>query len=225
MTYNIAISPAKASRLYWLGRYSERVCSTLHMLHKCYDEVVDNEHTDVHSDFCVRMGIPFEYDNAREFLKNYLYNKEKTYSVINMLERVKDNAILLREELKSESLAYVEMAINYMNQASMDESRLYDLQPVTDYLFAFFGAIEERIFNVDALNLILIGKYVEKSELYIRFDYDLSRIDESLCRLEHFVNVEVGLCDDRKMSAVRNGINEMPMSASIIDNLNTIFAA
>lgn len=78
---------------------------------------------------------------------------------------------------------------------------------------------------MDALNLILIGKYVEKSELYIRFDYDLSRIDESLCRLEHFVNVEVGLCDDRKMSAVRNGINEMPMSASIIDNLNTIFAA
>lgn len=225
MTYNIAISPAKASRLYWLGRYSERVCTTLHLLHKYYDEVVDNEHTKIHYSFCTRMGVPCEYENARQFLKDYLYNRENTYSVISMLERVKDNAILLREELKSESLAYVEMAINYMNKASKDESRLYDLQPVTDYLFAFFGSIEERIINTEVLNLILTGKYVEKSELYIRFDYTLDRIEESLNRLEYFVNLEIGLCDDRKMTAVKSGITELEMPTAVLDNLNTIFAA
>lgn len=225
MTYNIAISPAKASRLYWLGRYSERVCTVLHMLHKDYDEVLDNESTNVHKSFCTRLGIPCEEENARQFLKDFLYNREKEYSVINMLERVKDNAILLREELKSESLAYVEMAINYMKKAQEDESRLYDLQPVTDYLFAFFGAIEERVYNMEVLNLILIGKYVEKSDLYIRFDYTRNRIEEMLDRLEYFVNVESSLCDDRRMSVVRSGITEVTLSPIVLDNLNNIFAA
>ena len=41
MVKNNIISAAKANRLYWLGRYEERVYLTLHLLRKCYDKMID----------------------------------------------------------------------------------------------------------------------------------------------------------------------------------------
>ena len=40
MTFN-AISANKANRLYWLGRYTERVYLSLHFLRRYYDQMID----------------------------------------------------------------------------------------------------------------------------------------------------------------------------------------
>ena len=179
-----AISPAKADRLYWLGRYSERVCTVLHILRKYYDAIIDDEHTNSHKVFCSKMGIPCEVENSREFVHKYLYDGTLNYSVINMLERVKDNAILLREELKSESLQYIELAINFMKRAGEKDLKLYDIQYVTDVMYSFWGAVEDRIYNSKVRDIITSGKYIEKLDLYIRFGYEAERIEDVLSRLE-----------------------------------------
>ena len=193
MVYLSAISPAKADRLYWLGRYSERVCTVLHILRKYYDSIIAHEDSQAHVEFCTKMGIPCEFSDSREFVHHYLYDAALPYSVTNMLTRVMDNAILLREEVKSESLQYVEMAINYMRRASEEDVKLYELQYVSDVMYSFWGAIEDRIHTVRVRDLITSGKYIEKLDLYIRFGYESVRIEDVLKRLERIETFSSGL--------------------------------
>ena len=206
MVYYSAISPAKADRLYWLGRYSERVCTALHILRKYYDDIVDSENSTANFEFCTKMGIPCEYQNPREFVHKYLYDTSLNYSVINMLERVKDNAILLREEIKSESLQYLEMAINFMKRAGEDDLKLYELQYVSDVMYSFWGAVEDRIHNHKVSDLLMSGKYIERLDLYIRFEYDASRIEDVLGRLERIEAFDKDLYNATDFENIRQRI-------------------
>ena len=43
MVKSDVISATKANRLYWLGRYEDRVYMTLHLLNKCYDKMIDGQ--------------------------------------------------------------------------------------------------------------------------------------------------------------------------------------
>lgn len=221
-----AISPAKADRLYWLGRYSERVCTALHILRKYYDAIIDDEHTEAHKEFCSKMGIPCEYDNAREFVHKYLYDATLSYSVTNILERVKDNAILLREELKSESLQYIELAINYMKRAGEKDMKLYEIQYVTDIMYSFWGAVEDRIYNSKVRDLIVSGKYIEKLDLYIRFRYETERIEDILSRLERVDAFESDFYNTTDFESLKQRINVPGYStADTLSVVNNLFAA
>ena len=65
MVKNSIISASKANQLYWLGRYQERVYMTLHLMRKCYDQMID--------------GNPESYHTLREMLDpmhNYPNNEE-----------------------------------------------------------------------------------------------------------------------------------------------------
>ncbi len=226
MTINFALSPAKADRLYWLGRYSERVCAVMHLLRKYYDAIIDDRDTMAHREFCERLGIPCSHDDARAFVDSFLYDAQNNFSVINMLERVKDNAILLREDIKSETLAYVEMAINFMKESETKGRGLYDLQFVTDSIFAFFGALEERVQNTHVRNLIRIGIYIEKTDLYIRFGYSAERISEIFCRLEAIDERDRELCNPTDLMSIRQRIERCEYNSPEMNpKLNTLFAA
>ncbi len=221
-----AISPAKADRLYWLGRYSERVCTVLHILRKYYDAIIDHEYTDAHKEFCSKMGIPCEYESSREFVHKYLYDDSLSYSVINMLERVKDNAILLREELKSESLQYVELAINYMKEAGVRDLKLYEIQFITDVMYSFWGALEDRIYNSKVRALIDSGKYIEKLDLYIRFGYEVERIEDIMSRLERVEAFESDLYNTTDFENLKQRINVPGFSTiETLNVVNALFAA
>ena len=52
---NIAISPTKANRLYWLGRYAERVVMSMHLLRKYANRAIDGDREATYDDFCTRM--------------------------------------------------------------------------------------------------------------------------------------------------------------------------
>lgn len=221
-----AISPAKADRLYWLGRYSERVCTVLHILRKYYDAIIDHEYTEAHKEFCSKMGIPCQYESSREFVHKYLYNSACTYSVINMLERVMDNAILLREELKSESLQYIEMAINFMKDAGKKDLKLYEIQYVTDIMYSFWGAVEDRIHNGKVRDIIETGKYIEKLDLYIRFGYDTTRIEDVLDRLKRVETFESEFYNTADLDELKERISiSDSTSLDMLNVVNNIFAA
>jgi len=222
-----AISPAKANRLYWLGRYSERVCTALHILRKYYDAIIDHEDTDAPSVFCSKMGIPCEYSqNSREWVHKYLYSTELSYSVINMLERVKDNAILLREELKSESLQYIELAINYMKEAGEKDLKLYDIQFITDTMYSFWGAAEDRIYNSKVRDLITTGKCIEKLDLYIRFEYEADRIEDIVTRLERLDAFDSVLYNEEDLENFKKNLETSDYNTyDALCVVNSLFAA
>ena len=132
---NKGISTAKANRLFWMGRYAERVYLALHLLRKHYDLMIDQD-SDAYKNFCTKIGIENKYLSGEDFMQSYLYDETNADSIINMLERVNDNAILIREEIMSESLSYVQMSISFMKKSKEEGRSLAEIQKITDKFVA-----------------------------------------------------------------------------------------
>lgn len=166
----------KANRLYWLGRYEERVYMTLHLLRQCYDRMIDGDAED-YEEFWHRLDATNSYDTPEEFRLGMMYDEKNPCSIISMLNCVKDNAILLREDIMSETLSYVELSIAHMNKCKeRRESNITKLQPITDWSLSFWGSTLQRVTNYNVMSLIIIGRNVELLDLLVRFNYPFERI-------------------------------------------------
>ncbi|MFZ4582593.1 MAG: alpha-E domain-containing protein [Paludibacter sp.] len=189
-----SISTAKANRLFWMGRYAQRVYQTLHQLRKHFDMTIDvNE--EAYKIFCSKMGIENKYESSDDFFQKYLYDDTNPDSVINMLDRTKSNAMVLREEIMSETLSYIEMSISHINYCKLNSHSLNDLQPITDYMLAFWGSLDERILNKQTRHIIKFGKHLENTDLYIRFDYSFSRVEGIYNLMLETIEKECYICN------------------------------
>ncbi len=190
-----AISATKANRLYWLGRYVERVYLSLHLLRRCYDRMIDGEPKD-YEEFYKKLDINNDYTDNETFRLGQMYDVNNPCSLLSGLECANDNAIVLREEIKSESLSYIQMSLCLIKEcAAKKEKNITALQPITDYLLAFFGSIDERVFDERLRNIIKMGRLVENLDMHIRFDYPFHRIDEAYESLKACSELEDGIFD------------------------------
>ena len=190
-----AISATKANRLYWLGRYVERAYTTLHLLRRYYDGMIDGDPSQ-YEDFYKRLDIYNDDTDPQTFHLDQLYGENNACSLITCVERANDNGIVLREEIKSESLSYVQMSLCTVKEcAARKENNIIALQPVTDYLLAFFGSIDERVFDDRVRRIIKVGKLVELMDLHIRFDYPFKRVAEEFGSLQKCVEQDDHTCD------------------------------
>ncbi|MBS5299774.1 MAG: alpha-E domain-containing protein [Clostridiaceae bacterium] len=133
------ISVEKSDHLFWLGRYVERVFTTLNTFFTYYDRMLDTE-KEAYKHFCERLSIPDIYENQEDFVQKYLFSKEDGNSVYSSMERAYDNAVVLRDELSSRTLSYIQLALDCMEKHAGSGAFAYDLQPVLDDLFAFWAA-------------------------------------------------------------------------------------
>ena len=161
------ISVEQADRLYWLGRYTERVYTTLRMFCQSFDTMID-EIGDSYSAFCKKIDIPDIYGDKDTFLKVYPFDQENPDSIISNLDRAYDNAVVLRESIGSEALSYVQLAVYEMNKASISKAPLIELQHVIDDLLAFWGIADDQIDSEQIRNIIKAGKRIERIDLYAR---------------------------------------------------------
>ena len=176
MVKSSIISITKANHLFWLGRYMERVYMTLHLLRKCYDKMIDGSPKD-YKNFWKELDPTAAYDSADDFTFGMLYDEGNPCSIISELIRAKDNAILLREDLTTETLSYIEMSVAYMLECKeRKEMNIDKLQNITDWAMAFWGSVEQRIENFNELAMLMVGKTVENIDLFIRFKYPFRRI-------------------------------------------------
>ncbi|MCR5313758.1 MAG: alpha-E domain-containing protein [Bacteroidaceae bacterium] len=176
MTANTIISAKKANSLFWLGRYEERVYTTLHMLRKCYDKMIDGEVGD-YWPLLNTLDAYGSYQNNSEFTLGMMYDKGNPCSVITAQTKAMDNAILLREEIMSETLSYLEMSVALMNECSAKkDANIICLQPVIDWSLAFWGSAEQRFKNHRALYIMMMGRNIENLDMLIRYNYGYERI-------------------------------------------------
>lgn len=161
------ISVEQADRLYWLGRYTERVYTTLRMFCQSFDVMID-ELRDSYSEFCKKIDIPDIYEDKDTFLKVYPFDLENPDSIISNLDRAYDNAVVLRESIGSEALSYIQLAVYEMNKASVSKAPLIELQHVIDDLLAFWGIADDQIDSEQIRNIIKAGKRIERIDLYAR---------------------------------------------------------
>lgn len=168
------LSISKESRLYWLGRYTERVYTTLGMLCKFYDSTIDKEFS--FREFCGYLGLPAQYESNEEFCRDLLFNEENPASVISSLNCAYDNAVVLRETLGSSTLAYIQMACNAMALAKESAAPMIEAQWAIDDIMAFRGSCEDRIASEQCRSIIKCGSGVERLDLFLRLQKPVSEI-------------------------------------------------
>ncbi len=176
------ISIEQADRLYWLGRYTERVYTTLRMFSKSFDCLIDGI-ADSYVDFCKSIDIPNVYSDKNDFVKRYPFDAELSDSIISNLNRAYDNAIVLRESIGSECLAYIQLAIYEMNKAATSKSPLIELQKVNDNILAFYGTADDLIDSQNIRNIIKAGKRIERIDLYARLGVEKKEISREIHRM------------------------------------------
>lgn len=190
-----AISATKGNRLYWLGRYTERVYISLHLLRRYYDKMIDGSEFE-YDKYCRRIEATNPYPDAAAFWESYMYSLDNPCSLISGLQAAFDNGIVLREEIMTETLSYIHMSLAHIQRAKeKEESNIADFQPITDYLLAFWGSIYERVFDKRVRNFIRIGKLIENLDMHVRFDYPWYRIEEAYENLKECASEEDGIFD------------------------------
>lgn len=176
------ISVEQADRLYWLGRYTERVYTTLRIFYRSFDTMID-EITDSYREFCEMVDIPDIYGDKSTFLKRYPFDAENPDSIISNLNRAYDNAVVLRESIGSETLSYIQLALYEMNKAGKSKAPLIELQHALDDLMAFWGIADDWIDAEQIRNIIKAGKRIERIDLYARLGMKQEALEREVHRM------------------------------------------
>ena len=171
------ISIEKADHLFWLGRYVERVYTTLDTFFSYYDKMLDKD-PDAYHRFCERLSIPDIYADREDFIRRYVFAREDPNSIYSNMLRAFDNAVVLRDELSSVTLSYVQLALDTIEHASRETWFTYAMQPMRDYIFAFWGCLDDCVDDEECRNIIKCGKYLERLDLYIRLDFPYRHIEK-----------------------------------------------
>lgn len=107
------------------------------------------------------------YPDKESFRIGYMYDDKNPCSLMSGLTAANDNDIVLREEIMSETLSYIELSLSYIRKsAEKKDDNITDLQPITDYLLAFWGSIDERVFDERVRNFLRIGKLIENIDMH-----------------------------------------------------------
>ena len=169
-------------RLIWLGRYTERVYTTIRMFSDSFDKLLSHDE-DAVSDFCRKLDIPMIYTDPLDFLRRYNFDRENPDSVASNLDRVYDNAVVMRDEIGSEAICYVQMAVYALARASQSETPYLDMQRVSDNMLAFWAVCDDQIESENVRNIIKVGKRIERIDLYARLSQPREALRREIRRL------------------------------------------
>lgn len=172
------ITGLNGSNLFWLGRYTERVFTTLNSFFKYFDLMID---TDTHSyiQYLECIGIPNIYQDDTDFINRYVFDREDPNSIRSNFERALGNGIVLREEIRTPSLSYLQIAMDRFRACKGTDKVRYDLLPVRDAIYAFWGSIENNMTDLEGREIIYIGKGVERLDLSLRLSYPQEEIQRA----------------------------------------------
>ncbi|MEE1304306.1 MAG: alpha-E domain-containing protein [Agathobacter sp.] len=201
------ISVEQVDHLYWLGRYTERVYTTLRIYAKSFDRMIDGT-DEVFGNYCDLLDIPNIYESKKDFLMRYPFDASIPDSIISNLNRAYDNAIVLRETIGSEALSYIQMAIYAMNKAAQSDAPLIELQHISDDILSFWGLVDDQIDVEQIRNIIKAGKRIERVDLYARLEIDKKRLDREIHRMIPRVLRSGMKYNENSLSQVSRLINE-----------------
>ena len=178
------ISLETASNLYWLGRNTERCSLLIGIFSNTFDVMLDKDNTR-YIDLCQKLGIPNIYIDGDDFIKRFIFDDSNQYSIISNLDNAYNNAVLSKDVIKHECYSYLRLASNLLRD--INTKQLYRLLNVQDNIFSFFGSILEYMEDEVAYNIVLMGKYIERIDIFLRLGEDTERIDKMYHRLNRII--------------------------------------
>ena len=189
------LTATKAEDLYWLGRYTERVFTTLTKFFPFYDHVMDTD-VDAFRPFARALDLPEDFEDFDAFIHSFLYDAGNPNSVRSAMDCAFNNAVVLRPELSSRVLQYVELALSSIadgSERSFAAEDIYDQRDVTDHMLAFWGAVENSVVDQTLKSFLFVGKYLERLDLYTRLHADAADLKPALRKLVDYAVTLDGL--------------------------------
>ena len=177
----------KVDHLLWLGRYIERSYTTQRFILATYDRALDSTEGNWKGQL-EELGFDEGSDDPWEFFNECLFDEQNTSSLAFSMNAAYGNAVMLRDVLGTESISYVQMAVNAIEAAQRSDSPLLDLQSVQDNVMAFKGCVDDYVASNSARNIIKCGMSVERIDLYARLSYHLEELKTEVRRLANRIN-------------------------------------
>lgn len=165
-----SLTLSKMDRLYWMGRYAERVNTTVRFLMDYYDQLIDGTPMP-HEEFCRRLTLPDVYASDTSFLYHYVYDRDNPDSLRVAADRMIGNGMTLRETIGSATLSYLQLAVNNLDAAENSDSPMIYAQRMLDDLMAFRGSFDDKVEDESIRDLIKCGLQTERVSLYLRLGY------------------------------------------------------
>lgn len=162
-----AITRINIDNLFWLGRYTERVFITLNSFFKYADKIIESG-DEFYGKYLADINVPNIYKNSADFFDRYVFDEDDPNSIYSNLNRALGNGIVLREEIKTPSLSYLQMAADKFRSCRGTGKIRYDMLPVRDAIYAFWGSVDNNMTDFDALRIIHLGKSVERVDMSLR---------------------------------------------------------
>ncbi len=216
------ISVEQVDHLFWLGRYAERVYTTLKIYSVYYDRMID-ETEESYPKYCDSLDIPNIYESKEDFLKRYPFDEKVSDSIISNLNRAYDNAIVLRETIGSDALSYIQLSIYAMSNAAKSNAPLIELQEIMDDLLSFWGIVDDQIDTEQIRNILKAGKRIERVDLYARLEIDKKRLEREVNRMIPRVLRSGMKYNEISLSKVGSLINDNQLDYDgLISNVETI---
>lgn len=182
---NPTISLEHGDRLFWLGRYTERFFSTLKALEKLYDSIIDEKPLG-YTEYLDAFGLSDTYGSNSVFFNSFIFDKTNENSAAYSLSRAYDNGIVLREEISTEALSFLQMALDSLEGAKNSNQGLrLALHPLEDIIFGFWGCVDDYVCDNETRYILHCGKIIERLDIYFRLKYPFEMIEsefERLCR-------------------------------------------
>lgn len=208
--------------LFWLGRYTERVYTTVRLYANRYDIMID-EIAESYRKFCNEMNIPDVYGSKEKFISNYPFDTSNPDSIISNLTRAYDNAIILRDEIGSDGLSYIQLAVYDIQKAQKSNAPLLEIQKLIDHILAFWGYMDDSIESKRTRDAIKVGKRLERIDMYARLRVPRVQLSKEISKLYYRLPVS-GLSYDKykleqiKMLAESENIDYY----SIVENIESL---
>ena len=223
----MTISPAKAHHLYWLGRYAERVSAQMHFLRHYYDLCLDEGHEDAIHQYCSKLHLPICTRDRDAFLVEHLFG-DQCGSLRHTLNCLNDNSIVLREELTTNTIAYVNLCVATLKHSDHKKDvNINSLQPISDYILAFWGSVLQYVTNGATLDMLFIGKRVEFIDMYSRFGEKHSRLAAEWRNMDRRLDRQSFLVNKDSRMALREIFFEhenIPDQAAMLAALNSLIS-
>lgn len=193
--------------LYWLGRYTERVLSSLRTFMQVYDSQIDT--TFDYATYCEELGIANTFSSLKDFCQRYAFDKSYPSSILCSALYANGNAMMLREIVGSECLSYVELALRAMADAELSETPMLLFQRAVDCIMAFKGAVFDTIQDRNAYNVIRCGFGVERLDFYLRLGINEHKVLFESRRLAEAINYTDVDCDSLQLQKITGELCEL----------------
>ena len=175
------ITLERLTNLFWLGRYIERVYQSSRHFSEIYDHLIDDDEY-YYEEFCRNFGLVGRYASSEEYVADF-FNPENPHSIVANLDRAFDNGLVMRDEISSEALSYIHLAMAVTRRLSGSEAPVRDLQRVGDCILAFWGCLDDQCDSEETRSAVKAGKRIERLDLFVRFRRPKEELQSEVRRL------------------------------------------